>query len=321
MRDLDTFNEEEYLRANPDVGSAVANGEIPSGRAHYESFGRREGRALRILTSRREKILAGLDVTHLSGIEIGPLSAPLVKKEEGEIIYVDYASADFLKEQYKSDPNVNIHEIVEVDAIWGSNSLREATGTERRFDYVVASHVIEHVPDLITWLAEIHSVLKDDGKLCLAVPDRRFTFDYLRHESTLADLVDAYLRKARAPLPRMILDFCFLSRTVNVTDAWAGPLDVSSLVPMYEPEGAIRLARNAYETGVYHDVHCWVFTPKSFAELMVQSSDLGLINFCCDNFMSTEINALEFFVRMRPTDNRLEIAESWKAAARKAGAN
>ncbi len=41
------FDEREYLRCNPDVWRAVRRGEQPSGWAHYQKFGRYEGRRLR----------------------------------------------------------------------------------------------------------------------------------------------------------------------------------------------------------------------------------------------------------------------------------
>lgn len=40
------FDEREYLRCNPDVRRAVMRGQMPSGLAHYQTFGRREGRRL-----------------------------------------------------------------------------------------------------------------------------------------------------------------------------------------------------------------------------------------------------------------------------------
>lgn len=38
------FDEQEYLRQNPDVAEAVRAGTIPSGKAHFEAFGKTEGR-------------------------------------------------------------------------------------------------------------------------------------------------------------------------------------------------------------------------------------------------------------------------------------
>ena len=40
------FDEREYLRCNPDVRRAIANGQMESGAAHWRVFGRKEGRRL-----------------------------------------------------------------------------------------------------------------------------------------------------------------------------------------------------------------------------------------------------------------------------------
>ncbi|MGY2051131.1 hypothetical protein [Methylobacterium sp. JK268] len=40
------FNEQEYLRCNPDVRRAVENGQMESGLTHFRVHGRREGRKL-----------------------------------------------------------------------------------------------------------------------------------------------------------------------------------------------------------------------------------------------------------------------------------
>lgn len=40
------FDEREYLRCHPDVRRAVRRGEMESGWAHYQMYGRREGRRL-----------------------------------------------------------------------------------------------------------------------------------------------------------------------------------------------------------------------------------------------------------------------------------
>ena len=39
-----TFNEQQYLQANPDVAQAVARGDFASGKAHFDTFGKTEGR-------------------------------------------------------------------------------------------------------------------------------------------------------------------------------------------------------------------------------------------------------------------------------------
>src|ERR1700743_1724309 len=109
------------------------------------------------------------------GAEIGELCRSVGTGENGTVYYVDHASTPELREKYKNDPLVDIDALVEVDAVWGKESLSEALGG-KGVDYVIASHVLDHVPDLVGWLAETSAILKANGQLRLAVPDKRFTF-------------------------------------------------------------------------------------------------------------------------------------------------
>ncbi|WP_250492646.1 methyltransferase domain-containing protein [Caballeronia sp. GAWG1-1] len=259
----------------------------------------------------RSIILAGLNPSQLTGVEIGPLHRPFVRRVDGEIIYVDYTDRPTLVEKYRNDPNVNVAEIVDVDAIWGRNTLADAV-KHRKVDYIVASHVIEHVPDLVTWLGELRSILKDSGTVRLAVPDRRFTFDFLRQETRLSDVLTAFLCRARLPQTHEILDHHLNVASVDCGRAWDGALDLANLKPHRSVSEALRVARDALEQGTYYDSHCWVFTPRSFATLFLALAESGLIDFACERFEDTQKYTLEFFVGLRPSKDKVEIIESWK---------
>jgi SAM-dependent methyltransferase len=315
------FNEEEYLAANPDVAAAVRTGACPSGAEHYALYGIHENRSLsRRITvspegpraSRRDRILAWLDFKSLEGLEIGALASPLVLPSEGHIFFVDHADTETLRGKYVGHSSVDLDKIVKVDAVWGSQTLQDCLGPDRKVDYVLASHVIEHVPDLVTWLSEIRSVLRPSGTLRLAVPDRRFTFDYLRPESRIYDVLDAYIRRARVPLPRVILENHYLSREVNCDKAWNDTLVPAELRPYNTIEAGLRVANDVLANGSYHDTHCWVFTPTSFAELFAEIAQLGLLPFACDFCFDTRRNEFEFFVSMSPKDNQELIVRSWQ---------
>ena len=99
------------------------------------------------------------------------------------------------------------------------------------FDYVIASHVIEHVPDMIGWMKEVSEVLKDDGILSLAIPDKRYSFDFQREISTPGMFIEAYLRKNRKPTPQAIFDYFGLTAKVDVESAWKDQLTRTSLQP------------------------------------------------------------------------------------------
>ncbi|WP_134140116.1 methyltransferase domain-containing protein [Paraburkholderia sp. BL6665CI2N2] len=262
----------------------------------------------------RDKIRSGIDIANVSVMEIGPLYRPFILKSEGNVVYVDHTDTQALRLKYKDDPKFDVADIVEVDAIWGHQSLLECLGG-KKVDYVIASHVIEHVPDLITWLGELGSVLREGGEIRLVIPDKRYTFDYTRRVSQLPEIIEAYLRRTRRPLPWNILDHVLNVRQVDTGAAWKGPLTLD-MVPLAHPfEMAIAVAKDAIFSENYHDVHCWVFTPQSFAQTMCALAKQGLIDLRCEEFGDTPHNSLEFVVFTRPSLDRAAIIDSWKAMA------
>ena len=268
--------------------------------------------ANRFPRARKDKLLAGLVQKDNLGLEIGALCRPLLLKEDGPVIYVDHADTQTLRTKYKDDPSVDVNAIVEVDAVWGSNTLQQALG-ERRVDYVVASHVIEHVPDLIAWLTELRSILRPNGEVRLIVPDKRFTFDYFREETRIASVLYCNLVHARIPQPQLLIDYCVNVAKVDCFSAWKGPLDPRLTERHHDVETALGVARDCLENGAYHDVHCWVFSPHSFARLFREMAELDLIDFACANFFDTDRNDMEFFVSLRPSDDKSHIVKSWRS--------
>jgi SAM-dependent methyltransferase len=68
------------------------------------------------------------------------------------------------------DPAAHAHEACRRQGILVVPQLDDL-GTER-FDGIVLSHVLEHVPDVLGTLADLHERLRSDGWLCLEVPNR-----------------------------------------------------------------------------------------------------------------------------------------------------
>ncbi|RZA29226.1 MAG: methyltransferase domain-containing protein [Lysobacteraceae bacterium] len=266
------------------------------------------------MSAKRDTMLRGLDLASASGLEIGALDKPVVPPATPRIFYVDYADTPTLRHNYRNDPNVEIGDIVQVGGIWGEQTLAEAAAPVAPVDFVVASHVIEHVPDLITWLQELGSVLKPGGQVRLAIPDKRFSFDVLRAETQYADVLTAWLVRARIPQARAVIDHIYRVTTVDCAQLWDGSVEPASLRPNNRPEHAEAIGRDVLEHGRYHDVHCWVFTPASFAGLMAELADAGYMQFKCLEFVDTERNNLEFFAALQPCADRTETVASWKAA-------
>jgi len=140
---------------------------------------------------RRETVLSSIDRDGI-GLEIGPSHAPIAAKKDGfNVEVIDHANAEDLIEKYAGD-RVDVNSIEEVDYIWHGESYAELTGKKSHYDWVIASHVIEHTPDIVSFLLNCNEVLKDDGMLSLAIPDYRYIFDQYRAPTGLAKVLEAF---------------------------------------------------------------------------------------------------------------------------------
>lgn len=252
----------------------------------------------------KEKILSELDIKNLKGVEIGPLANPYVTKNEGDVRYVDRTNTEAIKEWYK-DEDIDPDKIVDIDHVWGKETLSQAIGQNEKFDYCIAAHVIEHVPDLIGWLGEISEILSDNGVASFSVPDKRYTFDYLRPETVTADLIEAYLRKLKKPSIRHIFDHYSAFSEIDIVDAWSDSFDGSDLKPKKTPFEVYEICKNAQTNDSYIDSHCWVFTSSSFLTLLDSLNQIGLLDFRIKRFFDVEHFNFEFVVQLEKLPSSL----------------
>jgi SAM-dependent methyltransferase len=247
--------------------------------------------------TRRDQMLGDIRLEQSLGLEIGPLHAPLVRREEGRILYVDYASKETLQAnfQHPGDPA----DIVDVDIIWGERPLRDCVGES--VDYIVASHVIEHVPDLIGWLLELHAALKPGGIVGLAIPDRRFTFDVRRPVSLPGEMMEAYLRRHRQPSLRQLFESAAFSKDTVEPENWrAGEMTGGLPAEVLQRLCPARdLVAEVADNPKYVDAHCWIFTPASFLDTAQALHFLGYFPFVIEAFHPTVAGGIEFIVRLR----------------------
>ncbi|MBR2963923.1 MAG: class I SAM-dependent methyltransferase [Lentisphaeria bacterium] len=139
----------------------------------------------------------------LSGLEIGALCSPLLTKEESNVKYYDIFPKETLIEHFQEFyPG---RTFVDVDFVAKTRSLSEVLG-DNKFDYFVANHVIEHIPDFIGFFKAVYESLNDGGKFFLAIPDRRFTFDIDRPETSAGHLIVDYENNGSVDAAEHILD-------------------------------------------------------------------------------------------------------------------
>ena len=101
------------------------------------------------IISREEKVFHLLDKKGL-GLEIGPSLNPIAPKKKGFNVHIlDHASSEELRHRYQGH-GVNLDNIEEVDFVWNGETFYELIGKSNCYDWIIASHVIEYVPDLIS---------------------------------------------------------------------------------------------------------------------------------------------------------------------------
>jgi SAM-dependent methyltransferase len=245
---------------------------------------------------RTQKLLGGLDIAQTIGLEIGALNCPMLRPPEARIRYVDHTDQATLREKYANEAGVRPEDIVPVDAVWGDHTLAECFPGEQ-FDYVIASHVMEHVPDAVGWMAEIASVLRPGGQLIMALPDRRYSFDLERRDTSLADWVDNHLRGVRRPTPGQVFDFNANSIDWDHMRAWFSPAPARHRHYVGR-DYALEQARLA-QHGAYVDVHCSVFTARALLELLDGLLELGLLAYRLDRFYVAPVGSGEMSLILR----------------------
>lgn len=231
--------------------------------------------------TRRERFSQLVSYPSGPALEIGPLAEPVLQRPEHDVRYVDVFDQDYLRHHYRDDELVDCSAIPWIDFTLrtptGFQSLAEAVREGSPYGYIVASHVIEHVPDLIGWLADAADLLRDDGLLLLVVPDKRYCFDFYRQQTSVGQMLQAAQSHDRTPSVRAVYDHFRDAATISVPHTWCGiPPEDPDTVRMFKLEDAQAQAQRALN-GQYIDSHVWTFTPSSFSQ---QFGDLGALGEC-----------------------------------------
>jgi 2-polyprenyl-3-methyl-5-hydroxy-6-metoxy-1,4-benzoquinol methylase len=242
--------------------------------------------------NRNEKILKHINKNGI-GIEVGPSHRPVAPKRDGYNVHIiDHASKEQLKEKYKLH-GVDIDSIEEVDFIWSGETYKQLVG-DNVYDFIIASHVIEHTPDFIGFINNCGEILKDDGVLSLVVPDKRYCFDRFRPLTGLSRIIDAHNSKLNVHSAGSVAEY-FLNVVSNGNEiGWHRGSPES-----YRFIHSVEDARNGMLSALnnqYLDVHAWCFTPSSFRLIINDIFNLGLIHFSEIEFNHT--CGLEFYVTL-----------------------
>jgi SAM-dependent methyltransferase len=251
--------------------------------------------------ARRERFLGLFDFTEGHGLEIGPLDAALSDPDIDDVRYVDLYDTAGVRAHYADNVNVIPELIPEIDyaLVDGerTRSLAEAAAPGAPYDWVIASHVIEHVPDYIGWLKQIAEVTANGGALVLAIPDRRYCFDRHRPPTTTGQALAAYEAGDVRPTVRAVYDHFRSAITVDTAALWAGERPPGREAAQYDQDD-VAAALDRVRAGEYVNTHVWTFTPQGFLAQVTELRELGLCDWYVET-MNEPQRALEFHVVLR----------------------
>jgi SAM-dependent methyltransferase len=129
------------------------------------------------------------------GIEIGGAHLPIpVDTRCCRIQYVDRMSATEIAALF---PELDGYSIVETDILCNVQHKGLGIFGDETLDFVIASHLIEHLPNPLGFLEECQRVLQTNGILYLVVPDKNYTFDRTRDVTPLVHLVEDFKHDTR----------------------------------------------------------------------------------------------------------------------------
>lgn len=196
------------------------------------------------------------------GLEIGASFNPVLRKAAGYAVEIlDYVDTEQLRRLY---PDA---EIETVDYVSHGSSIADTIPHRGRYDYIIASHVIEHQPDIIGFLDDCTALLKPEGVLALVVPDKRRSFDMFMPLSTAGQALQAHLERRNRHTAAAIFDHhaYAVARSGNIV--WMEGYAAEATF-VHEVTTAQKAYAEALASTAYLDTHSWIFTPSSFRLLV-----------------------------------------------------
>jgi SAM-dependent methyltransferase len=122
-----------------------------------------------------------------AGLELGPLHVPLPVGPQASVRTVDRLTLPELRRQY---PELGKFAIAAPDVVDDGERLEKfADGT---LDFVVANHFLEHCQNPIASIQTFLRVLRPGGRIFMAIPDKRRTFDVSRPITTFEHVLRDY---------------------------------------------------------------------------------------------------------------------------------
>jgi SAM-dependent methyltransferase len=138
------------------------------------------------------------------GLEVGALHCPANLPSRCKVEYCDAHSKE---EAAKLFPEIESALLVDVDYIVNLDEDRLSEKVKPLYDFVIMNHVIEHVANPMSVLAQLFAVTRVGGYVVISAPDKEYTFDKPRQLTPFEHLLWEYEQKTDFVDDSHYLDF------------------------------------------------------------------------------------------------------------------
>lgn len=237
--------------------------------------------------NRLDQLRRNLDKGTMVGVEIGPFFSPIAPKADGwKTTVIDYQDGEGLRKTARnhSDRGIRskVNVVEDVDIVWHGQPLDKVTlkRNPEGYDFVIASHVIEHTPDILGFLQQCSRLLKRDGIVSLAVPDMRKCFDLLKSPTSIREILAAHRERRVRHTPEALFEARAWATTRDGKTAWVGGNHLPIGFAHSFGKALKRYKTDVRQVGKAHpyvDAHTWFFTPASFELAILELNQMGLL--------------------------------------------
>lgn len=238
-------------------------------------------------------------------LELGPLNRPIADKNiYPNTFYCDICSTEEIRKLYSGNDYlkatgilIDPESIIPVDYVIQDN-YKKTLENVQKFDCVIASHVLEHMPDLIFSLQDISFVLKPGGIFCIIYPDKRYCFDHFRTSASFRDAYNVFRNGTKENAP-MVLDFFYSVIPENNPHVFWEKKEILNYLPETSYAEAIKHYEQVAEGMRMDDVHYWPFTDMNFLKFLYDCTKAQLLPFRCISFYPCQQDDQQFMVALQ----------------------
>lgn len=138
------------------------------------------------------------------GLEIGALHEPTPLPAGSSVEYFDVLTAEDVARWF---PELQAARLVRVDHHGDLDRDGLSVFADGRFDFVILSHVLEHVANPVKVVRDVFRIVRAGGVVLIAVPDKDHTFDRPRALTPFQHLWEDYQRNVTENSDEHYLDF------------------------------------------------------------------------------------------------------------------